>query len=144
MADIKISQLGTALGVNATDYFTIIDGSFTSTTKLTAALLKLFTTGDITQLTTSDKSSVVAAINEVDAHAAKNECLMLTVSGISSLSKTVSNSNIASDMVVVNSTFSNPAAQTGDWTVTTGTGTLTISGTISGTTDVTLYLMKSR
>lgn len=144
MTDIKISQLGAASGATATDLFPMIDAAGTSTTKLTAALLKLFTTGDITQLTTSDKSSVVAAINEVDAHAAKNECLVLTVSGISSLPKTVSNSNIESDMVVIKSTFSNPAAPSGNWDATTGTGTLTISGTISGTTDVTLYLMKSR
>ena len=102
-------------------------------------------------LTTDEKGTLVGAINEVDAHAdaaaaaaAKCECLVIAVSSVSSLPKTVSNANIGSDMVVVNSVLSNPAAQTGEWTVTTGSGTLTIAGTISGTTNVTLYLMKSR
>ena len=70
--------------------------------------------------------------------------LTVTKSSVSSLPQTVSNASITADMVVVESVLSNPSAQTGDWTVTTSAGSLTISGTISGTTDITLYLLESR
>ena len=66
------------------------------------------------------------------------------MNNISNLSTSVTDSRITSDMVVINSVLSNPSAQTGDWTVTTGTGTLTVAGSISGTTNITLYLAKSR
>ena len=66
--------------------------------------------------------------------------LKVTKSSVSSLSTTITNSNITSNMEVVNCVLSNPSAQTGDWTVTTASGSLTISGSISGTTNITLYL----
>ena len=74
----------------------------------------------------------------------KDRVLVVTLSSVSSLPQTVSNASVESDMVVVNSALSNPAAQTGDWTVSTSNGSLTLSGNISGTTNATLYLMKSR
>lgn len=66
--------------------------------------------------------------------------LVLTSSSFSSLPQTISNASITADHVVINSVLSNPAAQTGDWTVTTSAGSLTVSGTISGSTTLTLYL----
>jgi hypothetical protein len=100
--------------------------------------------GDITQLDTTDKSSTVAAINELVDRVDKCEVLVVSVASFSSLPQTVSNANIESDMVVVNSVLGTPSAQTGDWTVTTSSGSLTISGTINGSTTLTLYLSKSR
>lgn len=76
---------------------------------------------------------VKAAINAI-------KTVEVTSSSFSSLPVTISDSNITADHVVVNSVLSNPSAQTGDWTVTTSTGSLTISGSISGSTTVTLYL----
>lgn len=76
---------------------------------------------------------VKAAINAI-------KTVEVTSSSFSSLPITISDSNITADHVVVNSVLSNPSAQTGDWTVTTSTGSLTISGSISGSTTVTLYL----
>lgn len=70
--------------------------------------------------------------------------LVISCGTISSLPTTITNTSIEADMVVVNSELGTPSAQTGDWTVTTSTGSLTISGTISGNTTVKLYLMKSR
>lgn len=58
----------------------------------------------------------------------------------SSLPKTVTNSKIKAADEVVEAVLSNPDAQTGDWTVTTSAGSLTISGNISGSTSLTLYL----
>lgn len=68
--------------------------------------------------------------------------LVITSSSFSSLPQTLTNSSITVDHVVVNSVLSNPSAQTGDWTITTWNGSLTIGGTISGSTTITLYLMK--
>lgn len=48
--------------------------------------------------------------------------------------------NVTSTMELISSQLSNPAAQDGDWTVTTGNGSVTISGDIVGSTNVILYL----
>jgi len=74
----------------------------------------------------------------------KLEALVIDCGTVSSLPKTVTDANIEDDMVVVNSEIGTPSAQTGDWTVTTSAGSLTVSGTISGSTTLKLYLMKSR
>lgn len=72
------------------------------------------------------------------------KCLVITSTSFSSLPKTVSDANITADHVVVGAYLSNPKAQTGDWTITTSASSLTISGTISGSTTVTLYMLKQR
>ena len=61
-------------------------------------------------------------------------------SSVSSLPTTITDSDILATHKCVKATLSNPSAQTGDWTVTTSAGSLTISGTISGTTDIELDL----
>lgn len=95
-----------------------------------------------TNITESDK--VTSQIQTLTNNVAKCETLVVSVASFSALPQTITNANIEDDMVVVNSVLSNPSAQTGDWTVTTSSGSLTISGSISGTTTATLYLMKSR
>ena len=72
------------------------------------------------------------------------QLLVVEKSSFSSLPQTISNANITSDMVVINSVLSNPSAQTGNWTVTTSNGSLVISGSISGSTTLTLYLLEQR
>lgn len=72
----------------------------------------------------------------------EGKCLVLTTSAFSSLPQTISNTAITANHVVINSVLSNPSAQTGDWTVTTSNGSLSISGSISGSTTITLYLMR--
>ena len=95
-----------------------------------------------------DATNVQDAIDEVnervDTALTLSEVLVATKSSVSSLPTTISDANIEDDMICINSELSNPSAQLSDWTVTTATGSLTISGTISGTTNITLYLMKSR
>lgn len=66
--------------------------------------------------------------------------LQVDVPSFSSLPQTVSNADVTADHVVVNSVLGTPSAQTGDWTVTTSAGSLTIAGSISGSTTLTLYL----
>lgn len=105
--------------------------------------------GTLSNLTTTAKGSAVAAINEVNTAVAKCECLVITKTGItgtgSSVTTTITNANIETDMVVVNSVLSNPAAQVGSWSWSTDTaGQITLSGAVNGTTDITIYLMKGR
>lgn len=69
--------------------------------------------------------------------------IVITSSSFSSLPQTITDSSITANHVVINSVLSNPSTQTGDWTVTTSSGSLTISGDISGSTSVTLYLALS-
>lgn len=59
---------------------------------------------------------------------------------ISSLPHTVSNSYILAKHVPLQWFFGDRSAQVGAWTVTTSAGSLTISGTISGSTTLTLVL----
>ena len=81
---------------------------------------------------TADMTSVVNAAKVVEVD-------MGTISSIPSTA--VSNSKITTNHVVVNQVFGNPAAQTGDWTVTTSAGSVQVTaGTISGSTSLKLYL----
>lgn len=86
----------------------------------------------------------VEVIEEIISAYSNPETLVIDCGTVSSLPKTIENASIEDDMVVVNSEIGTPSVQSGDWTVTTGTGSLTISGTISGSTTLKLYLMKSR
>lgn len=71
------------------------------------------------------------------------ETKLVKVTGtLSSNTTTISNANVTSDMVVSNHYFGTPSAVTGELTVTTSNGSVTITGTISGSTAVTLYLEK--
>lgn len=81
-------------------------------------------------------SQVASAVTEA-------KVLRIDIASFSSLPQTVSNANITSTMELINSVLGTPSAQTSDWTVTTGTGTLTVSGSISGSTTLTLYLAES-
>ena len=130
---MQIHELNSFVGTPSTgDYFAIDNGE--ETTKLDAAVLSAIA------------ESVAEPIAEAKAESAATlrEVLVLDVASFSSLPQTVTNSSITSDMVVVNSVLGSPAAQTGDWTVTTSDGSLTVSGSISGSTTLTLYLAKSR
>lgn len=68
MADIKISELGAASAVNATDSFPMTSSGVTL--KATAQQIKNYMgVGNLTDLSTDNKTNLVAAINEVDEHA---------------------------------------------------------------------------
>lgn len=71
-------------------------------------------------------------------------CLVLSKASFTSLPQTITDSRITSDMVALKAVLGTPSAQTGDWTVTTSDGSLTVSGSISGSTTLTLYLQHSR
>ena len=138
MADIKISQLGAAASISDSQITPIVDSG--TTVKATMAQIKDYAAGGLSNLTTTDKSSPVAAINEING---LYPTYVKTISSVSSLPQTINDANSTSDMVAINAEFSSASAYV-NATVTTSTGSVTISGTISGTTDITLYLMKSR
>ena len=97
-----------------------------------------------TALATKANTADVYTKGQADAITNKLEMLPVNCGTISSLPTTINNSNVESDMVVLQSVLGTPSAQVSNWTVTTANGSLTISGTISGSTTLTLYLMKSR
>ena len=66
--------------------------------------------------------------------------LVVTLSSFSSLPATFYETAVTADHVCIKAELGTPSAQTGDWTVTTSAGSLTISGSISGSTTATLYL----
>lgn len=66
--------------------------------------------------------------------------IKVEIASFSSLPQTVNDSRIKSTDEVVESILGTPSAQRSDWTVTTSDGSLTISGTIRGSTTLTLYL----
>lgn len=70
--------------------------------------------------------------------------LVLEVPSFSALPQTVTDDRIREEHIVVNSVLGTPSAQTSDWTVTSSDGSLTISGTMSGSTTLTLYLNMAR
>lgn len=102
--------------------------------------LGIASTASVTALSNTVDDNYTELSSEIE----KREVYVKTISSLSSLPHTVSDSNIESDMVAIKAELSVPSAQTGDWTVDTSSGSLTISGSIDGTTNVTLYLMKSR
>lgn len=69
--------------------------------------------------------------------------LRINIATFSALPQTVSFAGITADMVVLESWLSNPSAQRDDWTVTTSAGAVVVSGTISGSTALTLILGKA-
>ena len=142
MADLKITDLGSALSVDTSDYLVVDTG--VDTLKATAGVLRNAMTGDISTLTTTAKSSAVAAINELDAQA-ENKVLFLTSVACSATTgnfASVSDAKITSSHVVVECVFANPAAITTDVTWTTSNGSLVLNGTCASATTATITLAK--
>lgn len=88
----------------------------------------------------------VLSSNVVDAVTHGKAPVIVTFSAINSLPASYIESTtvklITSNMICVYSELSNPSVQTSDWTVTTYDGSVTVSGTINGSTSLTLVLME--
>ena len=106
--------------------------------------LKTFTgtpgPADYLAIDTGQETCKIAA----ESIAELSNVLIVSVPSFNSLPKTVTNAAITSDMVVLKAELGTPSAQTSDWEVTTSTGSLGITGTISGSTTLKLYLAGSR
>lgn len=146
---MQIHELNTFSGTpTETDYLAIDNGSETNkvpatslgvSTQMTLPEAKVGTVTDPRVVSPSIfKSSVEWIAGQVC------DVLVRKFLSISSLPQTYTYEKFTSDMVVIKAELSNPSAQTSDWTVTTYDGSLKIEGNISGSTTLTLYLMKSR
>lgn len=93
---------------------------------------------------TTTENGVQNMVDVRNISSSANGVLVINTNSFNSLPQIVSNTNITSSHVVVNSVLSNPSAQTSDWQVETETGKLTLTGSISGDTTITLYLAKQR
>jgi hypothetical protein len=94
----------------------------------------------------TDEDALILDINNnMDAidSAIGAECIFITISNLSALPHTVTNSKITANHRVVDMVLSNTSAQPSDWSYSTASGTLTISGTISAATNVFIQLAKS-
>lgn len=101
--------------------------------------------GSVLSTLDSSVSSATADISSLQSSVAKCECVVFSRTGITGLPVSYMDSRFDTDMVCIHAVLSNPSAQLDDWTVNTDTaGRCVISGSISGSTDITLYLMKSR
>ena len=141
---MQIHELDTYIGTpSETDFMAVDDG--TETFKI-----PLPNVGVSTQMTIAEAEAGTETAPRVitpavlNSFVTKESVLVVEVASFSSLPQTINNADITSDMVVVNSALGTPSAQTSDWTVTTADGSATIAGSISGSTTLTLYLMKSR
>ena len=146
---MQIHELDTYIGTpSETDFMAVDDGTETFKIPLPNVV------GVSTQMTLAEAEAGTETAPRVITPAVLNSfvegevnvmpVLVVDVDAFSSLPQTITNANITSDMVVVNSVLGIPSAQTSDWTVTTADGSATVAGSISGATTLTLYLMKSR
>lgn len=145
---MQIHELDTYTGTpSETDFMAVDDGIETFKIPLPSVGVSTPMTAEEAEAGTETAPRVItpAVLNSfVESEVNVMPVLVVDVESFSSLPQTVVNESITADMVVVNSVLDTPSAQTGDWTVTTANGSATITGSISGETSLTLYLMKSR
>lgn len=90
-----------------------------------------------------DLSGLQTLWNKIKAYVLRESSVMILDFGtISSLPVIFYNSKLTSDVTVVDYELSNPSAQVGNWTVTPATGSVTVSGNISGSTNLKLKVQR--
>lgn len=93
---------------------------------------------DVSQITAD---GVIYNVKDAVArNALENKILTLTVGAFSSLPKTISNSKITTDMVVLSCVFGTPTAIKSDINWATSAGQLRLTGSMSGTTTAVITL----
>lgn len=83
-------------------------------------------------------------LKKADTSIEETKVLVINTGTVSSLPTTISDSNITSDMVAININVGIPSMQDSELTITTTDGSATIDGTLKGSTNITLYLMRAR
>lgn len=145
---MQIHELDTYIGTpSETDFMAVDDGTETFKIPLPNVGVSTKMTIEEAETGTGTAPRVItpAVLNSFVAEkVAVMPTLVIEIATFTALPKTVTDERITADMVVVNSVLGTPSAQTSDWTVTTADGSVTVTGDISGSTTLTLYLMKSR
>ena len=110
---------------------------------------RVSTTGEIKELA-ADINTLESDLNTLESDVttlSETEVIVVNIASYSGsqvrVPATGTNQAITEDHVLLASTLGTPSAQTGDWTVNTYDGYLTLSGTASGTTTVKLVLGKA-
>lgn len=80
--------------------------------------------------------------DKIDDEMNKSRPLILSVASVSALPYTIANINITATMKCSKLVLSNPVARKSAWNITTSDGTVVISGTINGTTNIELWLVE--
>jgi hypothetical protein len=149
----KITQLPYGAFVNGADQYPAVQNGVTKRFYMTNVLqwIKLnLTPGDIGAQSrlTFDDYPAIASNNPVKSDGIAqaiydSEDLMMmaiSVTAFSSLPKTISNADITARHRVLRVELGSPRAQVGTWTFTTASGSVTVSGSISGSTTMLLIL----
>lgn len=141
MADIKISQLGSASTITGAEMF---PESFGGTSyKATASQIKDYVIGT-TSLSGIGDGTPTGAIKSLSDDI-DDKVLFLTSVACSATTgnfATVANAAITANHVVASIEYDNPAAITTDVTWTTATGSLVLNGTCASATSATIILIK--
>jgi len=106
-------------------------------------LVQLYDGVDSTSTTMAATAAAVKLAYENGGGGGGGSAIILVSGTVSSLPKTVSSSRITGNMSLIHADLRNPEAQDGTWTITTSDGSLTITGTINGSTDFYLYLTET-
>lgn len=145
---MQIHEFDTYIGTpSETDFMAVDDGTEIFKIPLPSVGVSTPMTAEEAEAGTGTAPRVItpAVLNSfVESKVDVMPTLVIEIATFTALPKTVTDERITADMVVVNSTLGTPSAQTSDWTVTTADGSVTVTGDISGSTTLTLYLMKSR
>lgn len=141
---MQIHELDTYIGTpSETDFMAVDDGTETFKIPMPSVGVSAQMTLEEAEAGTETAPRVLTPA-VLNSFVSEQSVLVIEISAFTALPQIVTNENITADMVVVNSVLGTPSAQTGDWTVTTSNGSATVTGSISGETSLTLYLMKSR
>ena len=117
-------------GFSSSDLFVTDNGSTTTYTDFATLSKAALETYAGSTLAGSAQSVVTALAKEV---------MVVTFASFSEMG-TWTATGVTAKHVVLNAVLGTPSAQTGNWTVTTATDAITIAGSISGSTTLTLYL----
>lgn len=80
------------------------------------------------------------ALHEQAESITGNKPIKCTKSGVSALPTMITKTGITATMQAVKMMLSAPYVQGGDWTITSAAGSITISGTINGSTDIEVWM----
>ena len=92
----------------------------------------------------ADIATINSDLDTIDTEIYKSRVLRITKNSVTSLPVTISNSKITSTMECIHMYVSNRLAMYSSWTVTTANGSVTVSGTTSGTSaNIILWLAEA-
>ena len=93
---------------------------------------------DLQKLHDQTRDFINGMVNEINVDVLKASTT------VSSTPKTIYNQKITASHVLLRAEIGTPSAVVGEWTVTTADGSLTIDGTLNGSTTLVLVLAKPR